>query len=144
MWKPHIAQLLGQEGVRSVLDYGCGKGGMVHALKAEGFDARGYDPGVEAFSGEPAPADFLISLDVLEHVEPECIGGVLEHIASLAPKAFLVISCRKAKHRLPDGRNAHLIIESHASWLDRLGHVFQTIRMDRGMREDELAVLCGR
>lgn len=144
LWQSHIAGLLGQEGAHRVLDYGCGKGGMVRALCKAGFDAHGYDPCVPEFHALPEPADYLICLDVLEHVEPEHIDNVLRHIAGLAPKCFLVISCRKAKHQLADGRNAHLIIETPGSWIERLGNVFRTIRMERGLRDDELAVVCAR
>ena len=55
--------------------------------------------------------------DVLEHVEPEYLQDVLADIKRCMKRAgLLVISTIPAKKTLPDGRNAHLIVESPLWW----------------------------
>ena len=101
-----------------ILDYGCGRGALKYAL---GRPVREYDPCVEGKDAPAAPADLVCCIDVLEHVEPELLDGVLAHIASLAQKAaFLVIATRPAVAHLADGRNAHLTVEPIAWWRARL------------------------
>ena len=56
----------------SVLDYGTGKGLLVHRLRQElGSDISvdGYDPSVDEWSEKPIKADVTCCLDVLEHIE---------------------------------------------------------------------------
>lgn len=142
LWRSEVSGFLRDFGAKSVLDYGCGKGGLVRTLADSGFVASGYDPGIPEFSGDPAPSDFLICLDVLEHVEPGCLEAVLSHVASLAPVAFFVIATRAAKHVLPDGRNAHLIINPCGWWEDRLKKSYGDIRIVAPKRRSEIAFLC--
>jgi hypothetical protein len=59
----------------------------------------------------------LISTDVLEHIEPEFVANVLQHMDSLFTRvAYLLIATCPAKKSLPDGRNAHLIQEEPDWW----------------------------
>jgi len=52
----------------------------------------------------------------LEHVEPDRLGNVLDHIRRLSGKGcYIVIATRPAAAILPDGRNAHLIVKD-ADW----------------------------
>lgn len=142
LWKDFIAGLLRDFNAKTVIDYGCGKGGMTDALAALGYDVQGYDPAIPAFHKLPRKADFLVSLDVLEHIEPECLDAVLAHICGLAPVCFLTIATRNAKHVLPDGRNAHLIVQNSAWWTERLGQYFSQIIPQPIFRNREMAVLC--
>lgn len=108
-----------QFGCLSILDYGSGP--REHVKAAFGNVVRSYDPCVPALSAEPEPADMLVSCDVLEHIEPELLGNVLDHMARLTRKvAFLTIATGPAKKTLPDGRNAHLIQEGSEFWLPLL------------------------
>jgi len=103
----------------SLLDYGCGKQTLIEALRVPW--ARGYDPGVPGLDGPPVPADIVVCTDVLEHIEPDCLEAVLDHIRSLTTKViFATISLQPAKKVLPDGRNTHLIVQPAAWWLWRL------------------------
>jgi len=109
---------------QSVIDYGCGKGGVVLALR-ENYDkinTIGYDPGMPGFDNKPdGTFDMLISTDVLEHIEPVFLDAVLKEIHGYFDKcAFLIIATSPAKKFLPDGRNAHLIVETPGWWKDRL------------------------
>lgn len=101
-----------------ILDYGSGKGSI--AKRCPTMKIRNYDPAIPEFAEAPEPADMVICLDVMEHIEPECLESVLAHISSLMVKAGLIsVSLRKAHKTLPDGRNAHLIVEEPEWWLPR-------------------------
>ena len=63
----------------------------------------------------------LISTDVLEHIEPVFLDSVLKDIHETFQKnAFLIIATSPAKKFLPDGRNAHLIVETPGWWKDKI------------------------
>jgi hypothetical protein len=62
-----------------------------------------------------------VSLDVLEHIEPECLDDVLDDMKRCTLKGvFLSVSLVTAGKTLPDGRNAHLIVEPIEWWLPKL------------------------
>ena len=104
----------------TVLDYGCGEQTLATALKGR-RRVMGYDPGVEGREGQPKPCDLVVSTDVLEHVERDKLAAVLRHMFDLAGKAgYFVVACRPAKAILPDGRNAHLIVEPPAWWVEQV------------------------
>lgn len=115
----HIEFLAKKMDAASILDYGCGKGRfgqtMPHLL------VKNYDPAMEEYSAAPEPADLVVCLDVLEHIEPECLDDVLDDILRLSLRGtFLVISTRAAGKTLPDGRNAHLIQKPPQWWLEKI------------------------
>ena len=94
-------------------------------LKPLGMDIQGYDPCVEKFSGPPKPADILLCTDVLEHVEPEKTEEVLRHIRVSDPQCYyLIIDLLPAAKRLPDGRNAHINLNTAGWWLNALSDSF--------------------
>jgi trans-aconitate methyltransferase len=109
---------------QSIIDYGCGKGGVVLALKENysSIDTIGYDPGMVDFNVKPTKKfDMLISTDVLEHIEPVFLDAVLKEMNQYFTKnAFLIIATSPAKKFLPDGRNAHLIVETPGWWKHKL------------------------
>ena len=108
---------------KSLIDFGCSEGELLPILSERyNINAIGYDPGVPEFENIPtSPTDCLTSTDVLEHVEPEMIDNTLKIINTLFTKsAFLLIASYPAKKSLPDGRNAHLIIESFDWWKTKL------------------------
>ena len=107
--------------ILSALDYGAGKGRFKARFERRFpfIPVQNYDP--VTFPDEPLPADLLVCTDVLEHIEPECLENVLEHMRLLMLKlGFLVIATRPAQKTLPDGRNAHLIQESEDWWRERI------------------------
>lgn len=111
----------------SVLDYGCGEGKLAKSLPKIKF--MEYDPGIPGKDALPKPADLVVCTDVLEHIEPEKISKVLDHLYRLAAKGcYLVIATRPANALLPDGRNAHLIVQPWAWWMDKLLQVGWTIK----------------
>lgn len=118
---PDLARLCIEEyGVKSILDFGCGKGHVTERLEREypNIEVIGYDPAFE--SALPENVDMVFSKDVLEHVEPEVLESVLADLQRRTEKVqYHLIACHKAIHYLPDGRNAHLIIQT-PDWWQRL------------------------
>lgn len=127
-----ISQLAKRLGAVDVLDYGSSTGSTMKAVKEHLWlpptvEDYCYDPFVEEFSAEPAPADFVICTDVLEHVEPECTHAVLDHLASLTKRIiFLSISMAPAGKVLDDGRNAHINIRTSEFWIREITRRFIT------------------
>jgi cyclopropane fatty-acyl-phospholipid synthase-like methyltransferase len=108
---------------QSIIDFGCSHGGLITAIQENfSMEATGYDPGVPRYEILPTtPFDCLVSTDVLEHIEPGMIDDTLKTINNMFTKsAFLLIASYPAKKHLPDGRNAHLIIESFDWWKIKL------------------------
>lgn len=100
---------------QDILDYGCGKSSLAQNIP---FIIKQYDPAVPKYSALPRAADLVVCTDVLEHIEPECLDDVLEHLRTLVKKMGLfTVATRPAKKTLPDGRNAHLIQQSGRWWL---------------------------
>lgn len=122
-----IIELSKRMGTRDVLDYGCGRGLLAKSLP---FFIRQYDPFIQEHSGDPDPSDLVVCSDVLEHIEPSCLGDVLQHLHSKTVKALFVdVATRPASKILADGRNAHLIQEKPLWWLNRLAIWFDPQNM---------------
>jgi hypothetical protein len=103
----------------TVLDYGCGRGSLAEALKPH--RCQQYDPAIKGKHVLPKPTDIVVCTDVLEHIEPALLDNVLDHIERLTREAALIeISCRPANAVLPDGRNAHLIVQTPNWWMDKI------------------------
>lgn len=120
-WGFLVAGIAKIERCANVLDYGCGKGTLGRTLRDAGIDVRSYDPAVEAFAASPKPADLVVAVDVLEHIEPECLDAVLDDIKDKTIKIlFVAISTIRAKRFLTDGQNSHLIVEDGDWWRPRL------------------------
>lgn len=116
----HLAAVLAMSPL-SVLDYGCGKGGLVQALRERGVPAEGYDPGVPEWSGRPRHwVDLVTAFDVLEHVEEAFVPAVIADIDLLGRRARVVIDLGEAVAVLEDGRNAHLTIRPASWWIDQI------------------------
>lgn len=117
----------------SILDYGCGKGTLKTAL---GWDISEYDPAIPGKDADPHPHDCVVCTDVLEHIEPECLDNVLKHIASLMRvSGLLVVATRAANKSLPDGRNAHLIIEPWEWWEERIKRHFKVRKIEKDVTQ---------
>jgi FkbM family methyltransferase len=126
-----VLRLIQSSGARSLLDYGCGsKRSLLQALALpEGVVYEGYDPAIPEFSAKPIPAELVCCIDVLEHIEPPLLDGVLDHLAGLCdPYGFFTIHTGPAVKVLSDGRNAHLIQQGPDWWLPKLRMRFELIR----------------
>ena len=113
----------------TLLDYGCGKGTILRHLEFLYPETKitGYDPAVSEYVDLPATTyDVLFSNDVLEHIEPEYIDQVLQHMSSLYKDfMWLRIDTIPARKTLPDGRNAHLILKGKKWWLRKINENVQ-------------------
>lgn len=135
-WGGVVLELCREHECWSVLDYGCGKQTLATSL-SNPIWLTGYDPCIEGLDERPEPHDLVVVGDVMEHIEPECLDDVLEDIALLTNKvALFVIATRAAVKNLPDGRNAHLIVEPLDWWKQRLGEHFEFTK-DVDEREGE-------
>lgn len=115
-----VVNVINKHGYASILDYGCGRGTLNKALTyaMPSLRVSEYDPGIAAKAALPKPAPFVVCTDVLEHVEPDKIAAVLEHLRVLAgDRAYFVIATREANAVLPDGRNAHLTVQPAEWWV---------------------------
>ena len=133
---PLLAQLINKLGVTKVLDYGAGKCRLGKALQQAGITQSVtmtyYDPGVPADYGveditvPPLPHELVACIDVLEHIEPDYIDVVLDDLKRVTEQyGFFTIACAKAMKTLPDGRNAHILIQPPWWWLEKLSERFK-------------------
>ena len=106
----------------SILDYGAGKQYLAKALP---IPIWSYDPAIPEISAPPRTADFCVSTDVLEHVEPDKLDFVLGDLRRCTRLVgFFAVHTGPASKKLPDGRNAHLIQEGKDWWSKRIGKYF--------------------
>lgn len=116
--------------IKSILDYGCGKGTLAKALPQYGIHE--YDPCVVGKDAPPSPAELVICNDVLEHIEPECIHEVLSDLSRLTQRVgFLVVDVLPAMKFLPDGRNAHILQETESFWHEAISQHFDIVISDK-------------
>lgn len=119
-WADKVAELYKKYACSSVLDYGAGARKLRKALPK--LNMACYDPCVPKIAALPEPANLVVCTDVLEHIEPDCIDAVLDHIRSLTQVVFFaVIGMEPAMKKLPDGRNAHILLRPRDWWLDMFG-----------------------
>lgn len=115
-------------GCKDVLDYGCGKGSFSKWFpkKITRMEVTDYDPATA--KTDPKPRDLVMCIDVMEHIEPDCLDDVLKHLDSKIKRVGLfLISTREAGKHLADGRNAHLIIQSPDWWEAKFREVWPTV-----------------
>lgn len=124
-YAPQIQALAMSIQSEDILDYGCGKSTLANNLP---FKIHQYDPAIPKYAALPEPANLVVCTDVLEHIEPEMLDSVLNHLRDLTKrKGFFIIANREAKKTLEDGRNAHFIIESPEWWLSKLWERFKVV-----------------
>jgi hypothetical protein len=131
-YAPLVSKLLKIGKCHSLSDYGAGKCNLKVALGLSDGGPVAYQPYDPAFPayGPPRPADLVTCIDVLEHIEPELLGNVLDELSSITRRlAFLTVHTRPAKKVLSDGRNAHLIQEPPSWWIDRLTSRFEILHL---------------
>jgi hypothetical protein len=121
---PYIYGLLTKLDLRTMLDYGAGRGSLGHWFDKNDtaqIQRREYEPGIPKLGAEPQPAQLVACIDVMEHVEPDCVDSVLDHIQGLSTACvYFNISCRPAGRILSNGHNAHLSIQEPEWWRSKL------------------------
>ena len=129
-----MSEIINRLEITHLLDYGCGANvNLAKHLKVKHkLTYQAYDPGVPRFCKEPMPAQMVACIDVLEHVEPEHLEGVLDDLARLCEGViFVTFYTGPAKKVLSDGRNAHLTQQPMQWWVPKLWDRFdlQTIQL---------------
>jgi hypothetical protein len=122
-YAPLVSQIIERTGIDHLLDYGCGaKTNLARNLKLQKkITYQAYDPAVEQFAKPPVPAQMVTCIDVLEHIEPQCLKAVLDDMKALTEGiVFLTIHTGPAVKTLSDGRNAHLTQKPLTWWLPKL------------------------
>jgi len=123
-WSDQIAKIITEFNIKTILDFGSGKGMQYDSLKLHekwGVERPTlYDPAVPGIDKLPNPFnafDGVICLDVLEHLEGDELRRAIFD-ATIRAKRFVIfgIATFPAKKTLPDGRNAHLTIWSQDVW----------------------------
>ena len=130
--------------MKSILDYGCGKGMFKEAASrlAPDLTVTEYDPAIPGKDALPTPADLVICTDVLEHVEPDLLDAVLQHIRSVTIKGAISLpNLLPAKKVLRDGRNAHLIQESPAWWHGKVSKYFNVLSNKTHYKEPNVPMI---
>ena len=117
-----VTEIVNKLQVQHLLDYGCGANTnlLKHIKPDHKLKYQAYDPGVEEFSSAPVPAEMVCCIDVLEHIEPECLEDVLDDLKRVTETVGLFTVCTApALKTLKDGRNAHLIQQPLEWWLPK-------------------------
>ena len=125
-WADVVAGLMVDHNCPLVLDYGCGQGTLASAIRAKSLgEVSEYDPAIPGKDNieKWKTFDLVVCTDVLEHVEPDRLPVVIDHLFKLTKKIlFLVIATRPSNKFFPDGRNVHLTIQPASWWRERLDH----------------------
>jgi len=133
-YAPLVLQIVRDSQARSISDYGAGKCNLqkkLQELGAGSFEYFPYDPAFPEY-GAPRPADLVCCIDVLEHIEPECLENVIGELAGIVRKlGFFTIHTGPAMKVLDDGRNAHLIQRPASWWLPMLCKHFEIVHLQR-------------
>jgi 2-polyprenyl-3-methyl-5-hydroxy-6-metoxy-1,4-benzoquinol methylase len=134
-YAPIVAQIIQQLQVTELLDYGAGKGRLGQTLATllkQPLTVHHYDPAIPEWAGAPKPCGMVCCIDVLEHIEPEFLDNVLDHLQSLVGRVgFFTVHIGPAIKVLPDGRNAHLIQEPSSWWLPKMMERFELNHFQR-------------
>lgn len=128
---PLIIDIMARTKFRSISDYGAGKCRLKQELSKQiaNFDYFPFDPAFPEY-GKPHPAELVVCIDVLEHIEPAYLDTVIGELASMTQCiGFFSIHTGPAKKLLSDGRNAHLIQQPASWWLERLLSSFDVIQL---------------
>ena len=123
---PMVTNLINTLKVEEMLDYGAGKGRLAQNIEPDRkVLIELYDPAMPDYSDEPNPRDFVTCIDVLEHIEPDCLDDVLDDLKCVTKQfGFFTIHTGPAVKTLSDGRNAHLTQEDYTWWLPKLWERF--------------------
>ena len=129
IFAPIVDLVIHDHQLTELLDYGAGKcrlrDSLTHHVKY-----YPYEPSNPEMSDTPEPRELVCCIDVLEHIEPECLDDVLDDLQRLTLKyGLFTIHTGPAQKMLPDGRNAHLTQEPWSWWQDKLEERFKIVRV---------------
>jgi 2-polyprenyl-3-methyl-5-hydroxy-6-metoxy-1,4-benzoquinol methylase len=131
-----LESIIDQYTPKSILDFGCGTGSLIKTLREKypDIEVDGYDPGNVNFKDlKKEKFDLIISTDVLEHIEPQHLDATLNFLKNKSYRFYHLIALSPSKVVLPDGRNAHLIIEDKSWWKNKFLELNYRITLDHHM-----------
>ena len=116
-----IVEIAKEYEVKTILDYGCGKGSLVKLL-SNNYETFGYDPFVAEYRNRSTlTADMIVSTDFFEHMNEYEIETIISDLQSYNSKVqFHAISNRIAAQILPNGENAHRTVKDAEWWKEKL------------------------
>ena len=128
LFAPIVDMVIQDNQITELLDYGAGKCRLKDSIESKVLYTP-YEPSNPLWSDTPSPCEFVTCIDVLEHIEPECLNDVLDDLKRLVKRLGLfTIHTGPAQKVLPDGRNAHLIQEPWEWWESKLSNRFDIVR----------------
>jgi 2-polyprenyl-3-methyl-5-hydroxy-6-metoxy-1,4-benzoquinol methylase len=135
-----IEKIIEKGNLKTVLDYGCGKGDLIEHLNkvSPSVEVDGFDVANEKYADLKSRSyDLVVALDVLEHIEFGLLTNVLSEIRIRTNSIFFCsVANYPAAKILSDGRNAHLIQIPFGSWFSTLSCFFQVNQFIRtGLQE---------
>jgi hypothetical protein len=134
-YAPLIADFINSKGYTELLDYGAGKGRLGQTLRqhvSAPLKVHHYDPAIPEWSQPPQPCALVACIDVLEHIEPDYLGNVLDDLRRVvAGCGIFTVATGPANKILMDGRNAHLIQQPPAWWLPQFMQRFELLAYNR-------------
>ena len=134
-YAPLVDKVIQSNGITELLDYGAGKCRLRDSL-TESVKYTPYEPSNPEWSNTPEPCEFVTCIDVLEHIEPDCLDDVLDDLKRVVKKyGFFTIHTGPAQKILPDGRNAHLTQEPLDWWkvkIEKRFNIIQQLNMTNG------------
>lgn len=124
-----IKKFILDTGVKTVLDFGCGKGALVKLLEKSGLDieVHAYDPAIPGYDTIPLESyDLIISTDMFEHLYEDEIDLIFSQMIALHPSyMYHVVSHRLASQILSDGSNAHKTVQTTVWWSEKFSAFFK-------------------
>lgn len=132
-YAPIVTNVIDRFNVTEMLDYGCGKGRLAKSINPDHpLSICLYDPAIPDYNVSPEPCEMVACIDVLEHIEPDCLDAVLDDLKRLVVRlGFFSIHTGPAVKTLSDGRNAHLIQEPADWWLPKLMERFELLSFQK-------------
>lgn len=127
--RQQIGKLIRRHDVKTLLDYGCGRGDpyksphkIWHEWGLKRPDVQLYDPAFPERAHEPRPADMVICSDVLEHIPEDEVKDFIDKLAYLGRKVLWAsVCCRPAKKCFPGTDiNLHVTVKPYDWWLAQL------------------------
>jgi SAM-dependent methyltransferase len=123
----HVVRYINKhDEIHTVLDFGCGTGTLGDYVRQHcpGVRVVSYDPSIPGIDTiDPTILfDLIVSVDVLEHVEPKDLATTIAWMRSNSQRQFHHIDCNETNSRLPDGRDVHLIVKPPEWWEAQLSY----------------------
>ena len=124
---PIVELLIQKYEIKTITDYGAGKCNLKRYVKGALYQP--YDPVFPEY-GPASPADLVCCIDVLEHIEEDCLHDVLADLYRITNGiGFFSIHTGPAAKYLHDGRNAHLIQAPANWWLPHICRYFKVHKL---------------